>query len=126
MDGKEKQSGDKTHIVIHVDNKQKLLEALQERIFDGERYAQAYRQVLIEQYGAIPEQINQQSLEERTTGYLIHCEVTGVKPDSPTKLAAQDLSCYSDYGLAKCGLTRMKYNKAGDSGKDIRWLEQPA
>ena len=104
---------DKTaHIVIHVDNKEKLLEALQKKISAGEAYAQACRQVLVEQYGADPAQINQQNLVERVTGYLIHCESTCVEPSAPAELMAEDLKCYSNYGLAKHGLTRAQYNKA--------------
>lgn len=100
------------NIVILVDDKPNFIKTAMSTINDGEKYAAACRQILIKRYGANESGINQQSLIEGATGHIIHCMTKSKPVTQPEKWVADTLGSYSDYGLAKCGLTRAQYNKA--------------
>lgn len=99
------------HIIIQVDDKQRLLEFLQAEQTSAQQYADLCLRVLAEEWGADPAEIDKVFLLESCLGHLIHCEVEGEPIRTPVEFIVFHLKGCSDYGLGKCGLTRAKYDK---------------
>ncbi len=100
-----------TNIAIMVGDKQRMIEALQAEVNDGERYAQLCIRILIDEWGADPGGIDRQCVIEGACGHLIHCKMHGREVTPPSEYIRANLASYSDYGLKKRGLTRAQYNK---------------
>lgn len=109
-------------VIIQIDNKQEMVEALQVALTEGEIFAAQCRKILILEWGATPDTIDQQKLIESGTSYLIDCCVKGVNPIPYKKWVSDSLSELSNIGLAKMGLTRDQY--AGVAPKDEYWLDK--
>lgn len=101
-----------TKIVIHVKNKQSLINFAQDKVTKAEAYAQELLNVLIEIYGAYPPGIDHELLLQEALGTLISCTIKETSMPAPADYVAWRLSSYSDIGLKKCGLTRDKYTQA--------------
>jgi hypothetical protein len=78
---------------------------------EGAKYAQLCVKVLVENYGADEDTINQTDILEMAIGYLIGSSVKLTEPMPPEDLIKDRLISRSDYGLAKWGLTRKQYNQ---------------
>ena len=101
-----------TSIVIVVDDKDKMIDALQSELSNGEDYAGLCIKVLIDDWGADPAKINRQRIIEGATGHLIHCKMKGLDITPAGEYVSDNLDSYSDIGLAECGLTREQYKLA--------------
>jgi hypothetical protein len=102
-----------TNIIIQVDDKQELIDALQLALTEGEKFAKRCFDILVEDWGADKCRIDQIGLIEMGTGHLIDCCMKGISPTPYKELIADRLSACSDVGLAKMGLTRMQYEAKG-------------
>lgn len=99
-------------LMIHVDDKQAMLDALQSSLDEAMAYVKLCRAILINRYGACPDSIDMESLRDGAMGQMIQCAIHGASPLLPEEWVADRLSSYSDHGLKKCGLTRGQYEVA--------------
>lgn len=98
-----------TKIIIHADDKQRLIDTLQLALTEGEKFAKAMFDELIDTWGADKYAIDQIGLIEKGTGHFIHCCQKGIDLGDPGEHIADCLSSYFDIDLAKMGLTRAQY-----------------
>ncbi len=101
-------------ITMNIDDKQGMMNALQLALTEGEKFAKAMFDELIDYWGADKCGIDQMGLIEAGTGHFIHCCQKGIKLGDPAEYIVDCLSRYSDIGLAKCGLTREQYNEVAN------------
>jgi hypothetical protein len=97
--------------IIQTDNKQEMIDTLQSALTEGEKFAKAIFNTLIEKWGADKFKIDQIGLIEMGTGHFIHCVMKGVPLGDPAEYITNCLAQYSDVGLAKMGLTRAQYEE---------------
>ena len=79
-----------TKIIMQIENKKAMLDTLQVALTEGEKFAKAMFDALIEVWGADKNQIDEVGLIKVATEHFISC-------------------CMKDVGLSKCGLTRAQY-----------------
>lgn len=98
-----------TKLVMQIEDKQTLSVSLQLAFGEGEKFAKAMFDILIDRWGADKYQIDQVALIEAGTGHFIDCCMKGIGLGDPAEYIADSLASYSDIGLKKCGLTRAQY-----------------
>ncbi len=101
-----------TKTIIQIDDKQEMINVLQAALTEGEKFAKAMFDELVDTWGADKYQINQIGLIEIGTGHFIHCCQKGIDLGTPAEYIADCLTSYSDVGLKKRGLTRAQYEAA--------------
>ncbi len=101
-----------TKIIMQIENKKAMLDTLQVALTEGEKFAKAMFETLIDKWGADKYQIDQVGLIEKGTGHFISCCMKGIDLGDPAEYIADCLTSYSDVGLSKCGLTRAQYEAA--------------
>ena len=107
-----------TKTIIQIEDKQALLNAVQLALTEGEKFAKAMFDTLIEAWGADKYQIDQVGLIEVGTGHYIDCCMKkGIDLGDPAEYIAASLASYSDVGLKKCGLTRTQYEASRPHGR---------
>lgn len=109
-----------TKTIIQIEDKQALSNAVQLALTEGEKFAKAMFDTLIEAWGADKYQIDQVGLIEAGTGHFIDCCMKGIGLGDPAEYIAGCLASYNDIGLKKCGLTRAQYEAA--EPKQLRLL----
>lgn len=106
----------KSKTIIQIDDKQELIDALQLALTEGNKFAKEMFDILVNEWGADKYQIDQIGLIEMGTGHLVDCCIRDVSPTPYRKYISDRLSAYSDYGLAKKGLTRKQYEAKKSEG----------
>ena len=101
-----------TEIIMQIENKKAMLDTLQVALTEGEKFAKAMFDALIEVWGADKYQIDQVGLIKVATEHFIQCCLKDISPGDPAEFIANSLAIYSDVGLKKCGLTRAQYEAA--------------
>ena len=109
-----------TKMTIQIEDKKALMDTLQVALTEGEKFAKAMFDTLIDTWGADKCQIDQVGLIEKGTGHFISCCMKGIDLGDPAEYIANSLASYSDVGLKKCGLTRTQYEAVGP--KQLRLL----
>lgn len=100
-----------TKIIMQVEDRQELREALQVALAEGEKFAHHLFSILISEWGADKYRIDQIRLIEMGTGHLINCCVKGISPMPYRDYLAARLSAYSDSDMSTMGLTREQYDR---------------
>ena len=99
-------------LIMQIEDKKAMLDTLQVALSEGEKFAKATFDTLIDKWGADKNQIDQVGLIEMGTGHFISCCMKNIDLGDPAEYIAASLASYSDVGLKKCGLTRAQYEAA--------------
>lgn len=83
-------------IIIQIDDKQEMIEALQAAKTEGEKFAKKIFDILVDEWGADKYKIDQIRLIEMGTGHLIDCCIRDVSPTPYRKYISDRLAAYSD------------------------------
>ncbi len=98
-----------TKLIIQIEDKKAMLDTLQIALTEGEKFAKAMFDTLIDKWEADKYQIDQGGSIEMGTGHFIDCCMKSIDLGDPAEYIADRLASYSDIGLEKCGLTRTQY-----------------
>ena len=102
------------NIVILVDDKKMMLDALQEKLIEAGEYRDICVEILVDKWGAKQGQIDLTRLKESVYGYIIGRQRKGLKVACQSDYIKEHLAHLSNIGLERVGLTREQYEAVLD------------
>ena len=102
------------NMVVLVDDKKGMLDALQEKSIEADEYRDVCVEILVDKWGAKQGQIDLTRLKESVYGHIICNQMKGLKVACPSDYIKKHLAHLSSIGLDRVGLTREQYEAVID------------